>query len=406
MNKFIYSLIVVLSLTILLSACNKPIFEPHFKVSKDSVNSVIHKLVNVEGINIGGYKTPVDDSVNTSLSIQLINPKQLPNDNDSLLEIQKRVASTVKSLLENVSQYKKYNIIFIQKESTKKNGWTFTKTEGLFQHSFDAKDLVIPAYRQDSELIDLAQRIFSKDTLMNIKKYITDGYEGPAGKDLQKGSTTKFLLLEQTEKKSVVAMTILDQTGKGADTYLYFEKDSTWKLSAFRALAMTGIIEGAKAELEKMTPQQVEEHIAKSKTMEKGQSLFSSREEYNYQLGNLKLILELDDNIAKHFVANQAAFERLRDLALKQLGNEKADEERSLKLIENYKADYQKLFISSVSTGGYELGNCINFLIGGMVDNSVGYLYVKNKKDLPEIDSDRIIMIREIGNGWYMYKTT
>ena len=172
MNKFIYSLIVVLSLTILLSACNKPIFEPHFKVSKDSVNSVIHKLVNVEGINIGGYKTPVDDSVNTSLSIQLINPKQLPNDNDSLLEIQKRVASTVKSLLENVSQYKKYNIIFIQKESTKKNGWTFTKTEGLFQHSFDAKDLVIPAYRQDSELIDLAQRIFSKDTLMNIKKYI------------------------------------------------------------------------------------------------------------------------------------------------------------------------------------------------------------------------------------------
>ena len=94
------------------------------------------------------------------------------------------------------------------------------------------------------------------------------------------------------------------------------------------------------------------------------------------------------------------------NLALTQLEKEKVDEETSLKLIENLKPDYQKLFISSVSTGGYELGNCINFLIGGMVDNSVGYIYVKDKKDLPEMNPSRIIMIREIGNGWYIYKTT
>lgn len=267
---------------------------------------------------------------------------------------------------------------------------------------------VTTVYGQTYEPLDLAKKIFGKDSLPNIDNFITGEYKGrPNGQDLQSGSTTKFTLLGQTEKTAVVAMTILDSMGKGLDTYLHFEKDTVWKMSAFRALAMTGIIEQVKIELEKMTLQKVDDIIAKSKKKKKDNfAMFTSRDDYNFQLGNVKLTLELDDNIAKHFVANQAEFERLKNLALTQLEKENVDEERSIKLIENVKADYQKLFISSVSTGGYELGNCINFLIGGMVDNSVGYIYVNDKKDLPEMNPSRIIMIREIGNGWYIYKTT
>lgn len=134
--------------------------------------------------------------------------------------------------------------------------------------------------------------------------------------------------------------------------------------------------------------------------------MFKSKQDYNLELINAKLTLELDDNIVKHFLTNRAEFERLKNLALTQLEKEKVYEERRIKLIENYKADYKRLFISSVSTGGYELGNCINFLIGGMLDNTVGYIYVKDKKDLPEMNPNRIIMIKEIKNGWYIYKTT
>ena len=267
---------------------------------------------------------------------------------------------------------------------------------------------VTTVYGQTYEPLDLAKKIFGKDSLPNIDNFITGEYKGrPNGQDLQNGSTTKFSLLGQTEKAAVVAMTILDSLGKGLDAYLHFEKNTVWKMSAFRALAMTGIIEQVKIELEKMTLQQVDDIIAKSNKKKKDDfAMFTSRDDYNFQLGNAKLTLELDDNIAKHFVTNKAEFERLKNLALTQLEKEKLDEERSIKLIENLKADYQRLFISSVSTGGYELGNCINFLIGGMVDNSVGYIYVKDKKDLPEINSDRVIMIKEIGNGWYIYKTT
>lgn len=261
---------------------------------------------------------------------------------------------------------------------------------------------------QTYEPLILAKKIFGKDSLPDIANYITGEYKGrPNGKDLQKGSITKFLLLGQTNDKAVIAMTILDSTNKGLDTYLHFEKGTTWKMSAFRALAMTGIIEQAKIELERMTSQQVDDVIKKSKTNNKEDyAIFTSREDYNFQLGNAKLILELDDNIIKHFVNNQAEFERIKNIALKELEGKEIDEERSINLVENMKSAYHKLYISSVSTGGYELGNCVNFLIGGMVDNSVGYLYVNDKKDLPEMNSDRIIMIREIGNGWYIYKTT
>ena len=235
----------------------------------------------------------------------------------------------------------------------------------------------------------------------HIERYISGNYDGqPNGQDLPNGSTAKFTLLGQTDKTAVVGMTVLDAQGKGADAYLHFEKDASWKMTAFRALAMTGMIEEMKIGLEQMTPQQVDATIEPSNKAFKEYDFrpFKSREEYNFLLGNAKLILELDDNIIKHFQANQKEFERLKNLALIQLERPEGTE-----LLENSKSDYKKLFISSVSIDE-ALGNGINFLIGGMLDNSVGYLYVKDKKDLPEMSPELLIMIKEIGNGWYIYK--
>jgi len=263
-------------------------------------------------------------------------------------------------------------------------------------------------YGQTYGPLELARKIFGKETLPNIETYISGEYNGkPNGQDLQDGTTTKFALLGQTDRTAVVGMTVLDSLGKGLDAYLHFEKYASWKMTAFRGLAMTGMIEQIKIELEKMTPQQVDETIARSKNNKKDDfAIFKSREEYNFLLGNAKLTLELDENIIEHFRTHQIEFERLKNLALTELKKINADEERDVKLIENSKADYQKLFISSVSTGSYELGNGVNFLIGGMLDNSVGYFFIKDKKDLPEMNPNGIIMIREIGNGWYIYKTT
>jgi len=265
------------------------------------------------------------------------------------------------------------------------------------------------AFGQTMEPLDLAKKIFDKEPFSDIEKYIAGEYKGhPNGQDLRSGSITRFLLLGQKSDKAVVAMTILDSAGKGLDTYLHFEKDSIWKMHAFRALAMTGIIEQAKNELEKMTSKQVDELVEKSKKAKnKEHVVFASREDYNFELGNARLILELDENIIQHFLQNKAEFERIKEAALKEVGSKKSDGERSVKLVENFRNDFRKLFISSVSYGGYELGGkCLDFSIGGMLDNTVGFLYVKDKKDLPEMNDRRVIMLREIGDGWYLYKTT
>ena len=262
-------------------------------------------------------------------------------------------------------------------------------------------------FGQSYEPLELAKKIFSKDSFTNIENFVIGEYKGqPNGQDIQQGAITKFKLLGQNDRIAVVNMTITDSLGKGFDSYLHFEKDSIWKMSAFRALSMTGIIEEVVKELERMTPKQIDEIIKQSKSKQGKDEMFKSREDYDFELRNAKLTIELDDNIEKHFFTNQPEFEIIKNLALKELDTLKLDEERSAELLENHKTEYRKLFISSISAGGYELGNGINFLIGGMVDNSVGYLFVKDKKDLPEMNSDRIIMIREIGNGWYIYKTT
>lgn len=50
------------------------------------------------------------------------------------------------------------------------------------------------------EPLDLAKKIFGKDSLPEIENYITGEYRGiPNGRDLQKGSITNFSLLKQTE---------------------------------------------------------------------------------------------------------------------------------------------------------------------------------------------------------------
>ena len=267
----------------------------------------------------------------------------------------------------------------------------------------------VPALGQAIEPLALSKKIFGKEPFPNIEKYVTGEYKGkPNGKDLQRGSTTRFLLLGQTGNKAVVAMTILDSTGKGLDTYLHFEKDSLWKMNAFRGLAMTGLIERAKTELEKMTPGQVDEIIENGKKAKSNEYfIFGSKEDYHFKLGNARLTLDLDENIIQHFIKNKAAFERLKEAALKELAGNKSDGEPAVKLVENLSHDYRNLFISAVSYGDHLPGpKCLDFSIGGMLDNTVGYLYVSDKKDLPEMSDRKVIMLREIADGWYLYKTT
>lgn len=264
--------------------------------------------------------------------------------------------------------------------------------------------LTTRCFCQNYEPLDLAKKIFGKEDFTNLNKFITGEYQGvPNGQYLDENVKKNFLLLSQSDSQAVIDLAITDSTHQGIDMYLFFNKDSVWKMSAFRALAMTGVLAKAVEGLKNLSSFQIDS-IIKSNDKNK---LFNSRKEFNFLLGNSELVLSLDDSIIQHFINNKAEFNRIKDIALQELKTKKSDNERAIPLIENLKSEYQKLFISSISFGDYELGGkCLNFSIGGILDNTVGYLYVEDKKDLPEMSPDRIIMIREMGDGWYIYKTT
>jgi len=258
------------------------------------------------------------------------------------------------------------------------------------------------------EPLELAQTIFGRDSFPELARHSTGEYRGrPNGRDLSRGTTLQFLLLQQNDAKAVVAMNVRDSSGRSIDTYLHFRKDSIWKLAAFRSLAMTGLVAQAKEQLEQLTPAQVDSLVAQgNRSGNKKEALIRSYEDYVFLLGNTRLILESDENLIRYFRNHQAAFEELRSAAQKEAA-QRPPSERTRQLLATRKADYRKLLLSSVSIGSLDFGEkCVDFSIGGMVDNTVGFLYVTDPRYLPEINPARIIMIREIGGGWYLYKTT
>lgn len=266
-----------------------------------------------------------------------------------------------------------------------RNAYISQMIKGLPQLLITAALFAVSCTHHTFHPLTLSRRIFSKDSFPDLQRYVTGDYYGhPNGIDLPQQVTTKFRLLQQTNRKAVVVMTIIDTTGKGTDQYLYFTKDTIWKMHAIAYPTLARLEERRKQTLERMTAAEVDSSINAV------HPLFASREEYDFQLNSLRLKLAQDDTIIAHFKQHKAAFDSLRDIATS-----------NIQLVENQAPIYRKLLISNITTGSYLLENCIDFHI---LYDAVGYLYVKDKKQLPEMHPDKVMMLREMGDGWYLYK--
>jgi hypothetical protein len=108
---------------------------------------------------------------------------------------------------------------------------------------------------QEMKPLELVKKVFTnKNYAKKTSKYSTGEYKGhPNANDLGEKTSLKFKLLNQIDNYAVVNITITDNLGNGIDTNAHLEKNKKWKISAFRALAMTGILEQIKSEFEKMS---------------------------------------------------------------------------------------------------------------------------------------------------------
>jgi hypothetical protein len=127
------NLLLMLFWATVTAACTNPYFEPAFKVAIDTVNSDIQEVVKTQDISVEGHKTPLDNKVIRSLSIQLINAQDINVSTDSLIKIQRKVAKKVKGRLKDPLQYDEYWIIFIKRDSLSEGGY--------FPNKFKATEL-------------------------------------------------------------------------------------------------------------------------------------------------------------------------------------------------------------------------------------------------------------------------
>lgn len=257
-------------------------------------------------------------------------------------------------------------------------------------------------FAQNYEPLDLAKKLFQTD-FAEIKNYSTGEFEGhPNKSDLQKNAQLNFKTLSQNDSIAVVNVTVTDSLGKGFDSYLHFEKDKYWKINAFRGLAQTGILEQIVNEFEK-TPQEDIKRMIDFKKKNKNFQ-FQSLDDFNLLIENSKLTIALDDNIIQHFTNNKEKIQQIKnDIEKYKSENPKLTNKEISKYFEK---ELKKLLLNDFGDFYFPCENCFVLTIGGMTDNTVGYFFQNNKTKIPQTNPSQIIMIREIGNGWYMFKTT
>jgi hypothetical protein len=189
------------------------------------------------------------------------------------------------------------------------------------------------------------------------------------GESLPKGSTYSLRILESSENHAIYSV-LIKTNGNSKDWYIYLKKDEgVWKLQAVRTLALSGIFD------------MVIQKLSNKKRNE---------EEQAYQ--NMLLTTKLDSELKNYFLTNKDAFDKLVQSHLN------GDTEKEAMLI-------RQLYLNNILKL-YDYPNIIDVSIGGILDNSVGYLYVPKGFEPPVMNADEYIYIERITDHWYIYKTT
>lgn len=184
---------------------------------------------------------------------------------------------------------------------------------------------------------------------------------------LPEGATARYRLLQQTAGKTVIDMTITKPGEEPTDQYLYFTKEKNkWLFYGTGSLTLIRPMRRERKELETMTAAEIDS---------------MSKAAYDFRLNSLKLKMGADDSLVAHFNRYKDIFDQLKNNPEAKIP--------------------EQLLISNITTGDLyvQKGLCFHVLY-----DAVGYLYLENKKHLPEMWPDKVMMLRELDKGWYLYK--
>jgi hypothetical protein len=255
------------------------------------------------------------------------------------------------------------------------------------------------ANAQSLSPLTIAEKYFSSRGFKGWKVYMSGEMLSRTVKDstfgqyLSRKIKRKASLISEDSSTAVVTV-LVDDGKRPADYYLYFIKEHTWKLEAIRSLSLTGLAYEFIKEIERLP----------ADSFARLQTELTLRETYlNYQ--NAKLIVSPDEVLIKYANTKRKQLDSMVNYLQQMHYTDSARGERMAIRDTAFRKKLQAVYIRSVHFSHTKKGS-ITFSIGGMSDNEVGFFYTNDPKNVPKISKDRVIIIRPIGDGWYLYKTT
>jgi hypothetical protein len=192
----------------------------------------------------------------------------------------------------------------------------------------------------------------------------------PMGAYVPPGYSHKIDILLESADSAVYRFTYSNSERAG-DWYAFLvREEEVWKLSAVRTLAIPRFVRELRDSLR-----------AKETRDEKEES----------ELAKMDLMFSPDIELKAYLSDHIASFESIADRLIK--GESAAD----------LKSESDKLKIDhlSITKEGW-----VQFIIGGVLDNAVGYVFVPAGKKPPTMSEENFILVERVKDGWFLIKTT
>lgn len=201
-------------------------------------------------------------------------------------------------------------------------------------------------------------------------------------------------LLYQDTNKAVVTVWLHDSV-TSMDVYFYLQHRTVWTVYAVRSLVMKDF---AKKELKRLDSISVDN---------RGKAYMNtSGHSWQFDYDNTVLWGQPDTLLASNFYAHRDDFAKLEKMRAKKFPLKLGDSVYTSVLRDKKIAKLAtKLLIRDVIIDNHAPGALL-YHIGGVLDNSVGYMYQPDSSKVPQVTAGYFILIRPLGNGWYLYKTT
>ncbi len=193
--------------------------------------------------------------------------------------------------------------------------------------------------------------------------------ERTMGQYLGASAQREYRVLSRSDSAARYAISVTSH-GVTQDWYAFLKKPSArWQLEAIRTLAQTGLLRTGVKGLRDKAQRTPEE---------------------NWKLRNWELTLSSDAGLKAFLKPHLSGFEAL--LALVRSGSREAAA-----------AAAKKLFLTSAAS---DRTGCIRMTIGGILDNTAGYIYVPPGVTPPFVTPEDVIYLEEVVDRWYVIKTT